>query len=213
MPNPLNVPITPPRVAFIDPRTNTVSREWYMFFMSLFHLTGGSSQSLNDLQKESPPLTVDELTLLIDQAVENFAPSQDGVLEQITELRKDVDALNTQPRDELGTMSEQNADNVRITGGSISGVNPPLPVASGGTGQSVFTDGQLLIGNSSGSTLTPAVLTAGANITVTNGAGSITVSVSGLGTMAFENTGASGSFLTADLKTVTVVDGIITSIV
>jgi hypothetical protein len=55
-------------------------------------------------------------------------------------------------------------------------------------------------------------ITAGSNITVTNADGAITVAVSGLGTMAFENIGVSGSFL-AGLQTVTVVDGIITSIV
>jgi hypothetical protein len=55
-------------------------------------------------------------------------------------------------------------------------------------------------------------ITAGSNITVTNADGAITVAVSGLGTMAFKNIGVSGSFI-AGLKTVTVVDGIITSIV
>ena len=50
-----------------------------------------------------------------------------------------------------------------------------LPVVNGGTGQTSYTDGQLLIGNSSGNTLTPATLTAGTNVTVTNGNGSITV--------------------------------------
>jgi hypothetical protein len=55
-------------------------------------------------------------------------------------------------------------------------------------------------------------ITAGSNITVTNADGAITVAVSGLGTMAFKNIGASGSFI-AGIKTVTVVDGIITSIV
>jgi hypothetical protein len=55
-------------------------------------------------------------------------------------------------------------------------------------------------------------ITAGSNITVTSADGAITINVSGLGTMAFENTGASGSF-TAGLQTVTVVNGIITSIV
>ena len=34
----------------------------------------------------------------------------------------------------LGTMADQNADNVNITGGAISGLTAPLPVASGGTG-------------------------------------------------------------------------------
>ena len=53
-----------------------------------------------------------------------------------------------------------------------------LPVASGGTAQTTFTDGQLLIGNSSGNTLTKATLTAGANVTITNGNGSITIAAS-----------------------------------
>ena len=44
----------------------------------------------------------------------------------------------------------------------------------GGTGQTTYTDGQLLIGNSS-NTLTKATLTAGSGIAVTNGSGSISV--------------------------------------
>jgi hypothetical protein len=88
-----------------------------------------------------------------------------------------------------------------------------LSVARGGTGQSVFSNGEILIGNSSGNTLTKSTLTPGANITITNNPGSIEIAVSGLGTMAFQNIGASGSFTTVDSKTVTVVDGIITSIV
>jgi hypothetical protein len=53
----------------------------------------------------------------------------------------------------------------------------------------------------------------GANIQITNADGSITIAVTGLGTMAFENTGASGTFTAASGETITVVDGIITSIV
>jgi hypothetical protein len=85
-------------------------------------------------------------------------------------------------------------------------VNGVLQVKNGGTGQSTFTDGELLIGNSTGNTLTKAVLTAGTNITITNGPGSITIAAAGV-------SGASGSFTTVDSKTVTVVNGIITSIV
>jgi len=50
-----------------------------------------------------------------------------------------------------------------------------LSVAGGGTGQTSYTDGQLLIGNTTGNTLTKATLTAGTGVTVTNGAGSITI--------------------------------------
>lgn len=50
-----------------------------------------------------------------------------------------------------------------------------IAVNKGGTGQTSYTDGQLLIGNSSGNTLTKATLTApAAGITITNGNGSIT---------------------------------------
>jgi hypothetical protein len=52
-------------------------------------------------------------------------------------------------------------------------------VANGGTGQTSYTDGQLLIGNSTGNTLTKATLSAGSGVTITNGAGSITIAASG----------------------------------
>lgn len=52
-----------------------------------------------------------------------------------------------------------------------------LGVANGGTGQTTYTDGQLLIGNTTGNTLTKATLTGTTNrVTVTNGGGSITLS-------------------------------------
>lgn len=51
-----------------------------------------------------------------------------------------------------------------------------LAVTRGGTGQSTFTDGQLLIGNSVGGLLSKSTLTAGSGITIVNGNGSITVS-------------------------------------
>lgn len=50
-----------------------------------------------------------------------------------------------------------------------------LPVNAGGTGQTSFADGELLIGNTTGNTLTKATLTAGTGISVTNGNGSITI--------------------------------------
>lgn len=53
-----------------------------------------------------------------------------------------------------------------------------LPVANGGTGQTSYTDGQLLIGNSTGNTLDKTTLTAGTGIVITNGSGSITISSS-----------------------------------
>ena len=52
-----------------------------------------------------------------------------------------------------------------------------LAVADGGTGQSSYTNGQLLIGNTTGNTLTKATLTGTDNVAVTNGNGSISIGV------------------------------------
>lgn len=71
-----------------------------------------------------------------------------------------------------------------FTAGTVnltSEVTGTLPVANGGTGQTSFTNGQLLIGNTTGNTLAKATLTAGSGITITNGAGSITIAASGGG--------------------------------
>ena len=64
-----------------------------------------------------------------------------------------------------------------ISGDKIVGV---IPVINGGTGQSTYTDGQVLIGTTSG-TLSKTTLTAGSGVTITNGNGSITVSATGSG--------------------------------
>ena len=52
-------------------------------------------------------------------------------------------------------------------------------VAYGGTGQTTYTDGQLLIGATVGNTLAKATLTAGSGITITNGGGTIAIAASG----------------------------------
>ena len=57
---------------------------------------------------------------------------------------------------------------VQIKGGNID-------VLSGGTGNTTYTDGELLIGNSSGNTLSKGTLTAGTGISITNGNGSIEI--------------------------------------
>lgn len=79
-----------------------------------------------------------------------------------------------------------------------NGVSGTLPVGSGGTGQTTYTNGQLLIGNTTGNTLTKATLTAGAGVIVTNGPGSINVRIG-----QDVATGASPTFANMTLSGVT----------
>ena len=109
MPNPSIVPITPPRVQFVNPETGYVSREWYMFLLSLNQLTSGSNLSLGDLQKGPPTLTVDEINAIINKAADDITPSQDGLLAQIAELRKQIEALAVLPA-QMTAMLSQLAD-------------------------------------------------------------------------------------------------------
>ncbi|MCH9835729.1 hypothetical protein K0U83_08685, partial [bacterium] len=106
MPNPSIVPITQPRVPFLNPETGFVSMPWYLFLLSLSQSQGGSSLSLDDLQKGPPTLTIDEINVLIDKASAALGPSQDGLLAQLAELQKQVNGIEVQSRPELGTMSQ-----------------------------------------------------------------------------------------------------------
>ena len=96
-----------------------------------------------------------------------------------------------------------------VTGSSLTSVGTltsgiwqagVIGVAYGGTAQSSYTDGQLLIGNSTGNTLTKATLTAGTGISISNGNGSITIASSGANFTAGDGLDLNGSELSLDLK-------------
>ena len=80
-------------------------------------------------------------------------------------------------------------DAVTVSTADITGT---LGIGNGGTGQTSFTNGQLLIGNSTGNTLTPATLTAGSGVTITNGSGAITIAFSGPGAGSVTSVDVSG---------------------
>jgi hypothetical protein len=72
-----------------------------------------------------------------------------------------------------------------LSGGTITSSGTialnTVAVTKGGTGQTSYTDGQLLIGNTTGNTLDKATLTAGSNVTITNGPGTITIAATSSG--------------------------------
>jgi hypothetical protein len=83
-------PITPPRVALIDPRTGLIERSWYMFFLSLFNAAS------NDDAAKGP--STDSLLASYDAALRALAQAtetqpQSAFVDQIAELQKQIQAL------------------------------------------------------------------------------------------------------------------------
>lgn len=146
-----NIPA--PRVAFIDPRTGLMAREWYRFFLNLFVLTGGgtSDTSITDLAvapqsqgiADTDPNLGYETQLAAMQAKYDDAASaiQGAYLSPApVDLTSQFDPYSFgAPRVEVGTLASQNANNVSITGGSITGTtvtSQTLTIGTGLTGSS-----------------------------------------------------------------------------
>lgn len=96
-----------------------------------------------------------------------------------------------------------------VTGSSLTSVGTltsgtwsasTIGVSKGGTGQTSYTNGQLLIGNTTGNTLSKATLTAGSNITITNSAGGITIAAAAAAPTAGDGIDVSGSEVSVDSK-------------
>ena len=84
-----------------------------------------------------------------------------------------------------GTFSGANITSLNassISSGTLDNARlDTVSVAKGGTGQTTYTNGQLLIGNTTGNTLAKNTLTAGTGIGINNGAGAITINCNVVG--------------------------------
>jgi hypothetical protein len=102
-------------------------------------------------------------------------------LDAIPGLAQALELMALAPRQELGTIASQNSDNVNITGGLISGLDAPLPVASGGIGVTTAAANLVFAGPTAGVAAAPAfralvvadipALTSGTSILYGNGTG------------------------------------------
>jgi hypothetical protein len=93
----------------------------------------------------------------VDDAVLNAKVQQ--ALDAISGMAQALELMALTPRQEIGTIAPQNSDNVNITGGLISGLDAPLPVASGGIGVITTAANLVFAGPTSGIAAPPAFRT------------------------------------------------------
>jgi hypothetical protein len=206
MPDPINITQIPaPRVELIDPRTGLMSREWFRFFNNIYTIVGanlGIVQIPNGGTGLSTYPTNGQL-LIGDTVGERYvlntltAGSGIGVTNGAgtigvanTGVLSNVAGAGISVSSATGNVTVANTGVLSFNGGT-TGLTPntattgavtlagTLDVDNGGTGQTTYTNGQLLIGNTTGNTLTKATLTAGTGIAITNGTGSISVATNG----------------------------------
>lgn len=163
-----------PRVPLVDNNTGLVSTEWFRFFNGLYAIVGENQNTIQPVNGGTGvSATPANGQLLIGNAagytLNTLTP---GAGIGVTNAAGSITLANT------GVLSWS---------GGITGLTPATPttgnvtlsgllnVASGGTGQSTYTNGQLLIGNTAGNTLGKSTLTAGSGIAITNGAAAITI--------------------------------------
>jgi hypothetical protein len=157
-PNATPTPITPPRVPLIDPRTGLIDRAWYLFFLSLNNIAiAVVDDSGLTFSSESLISSYDAVLLSVNQDLQT-QPSTSAIESQITEMQKQIDALQVQPIFDIATI------NASINALSTS---PVTVVADFTVGTSSW-----YINNKSGSTciatLPPASSYVGRQITIKN---------------------------------------------
>ena len=184
-----------PRVPLVDSSSGLVSTEWFRFFNGLYAVVGANQNVIQPANGGTGvSATPTNGQLLIGNAV--------GYTLNTLTPGAGISITNG-----AGSITLANAG-VSSWSGGTTGLTPATPatgavilsgllnVFSGGTGQSSYTNGQLLIGNTSGNTLGKATLTAGSGIAITNGAAAITIA----------SDKAYGSFYDTTTQTATVIN-------
>ena len=209
-PNATPTPITPPRVPLIDPRTGLIDRAWYMFFLSLLNAAtivdeGGlgvdtvsliasydaALQALaQEVQTQPPPVDLSaELIKQIEAA--GLIDCCSGLVSQVAEMQKQLEALNLLPPPTQGTVTAVTATAPVVSSG---GTSPDISMPAASTSVSGYltstdwntfnnkapaTSGtSILYGNGSGGfsnvTIGTGVTFAGGTLSATGSGGTVT---------------------------------------
>jgi hypothetical protein len=211
----------------MDERTGTISREWFRFLNNIYTICGDGTGIIGPINGGTgvDGVPTDGQLLIGNAGTYKLNTLTEGTGIKVTNGAGSITLALTNTgvtAGTYGTASSVPTYAVNAQGRLTSSVNTPIAIDA-----AQITSGTINTARISGSytgitgvgTLTAGTWNATAVAVAYGGTGATTAAGArtnlGLGTMATQNTGVSGTFLSGDTvpKTITVVNGIITSIV